>query len=109
MSRTQALDLIRLDYLDRSCEEDLNSRRPDVVCLWRPFAGTGAHCSTAGATGRTDCEIFARNELQTLVERAHVSRDGECSYRSSGRSRPVFSPQERFDPQPRIRTTPNAA
>jgi hypothetical protein len=49
------------------------------------------------ASSRTDCEIFARNELQTLVERAHVSRDGECSYRSSGRSRPVFSPQERFD------------
>ena len=49
--RKLSLDLIRLDYLNRSCEEDLNSRRPDVVCLWRPFAGTGAHCSTAGATG----------------------------------------------------------
>jgi Na+(H+)/acetate symporter ActP len=24
-----------------------NSRRPDVVCLWRPFAGRGTHCSTA--------------------------------------------------------------
>jgi hypothetical protein len=74
-----------------------------------PFCRYGRalfHCRRDRMLGRerlasspTDCEIFARNELQTLVERAHVSRDGECSYRSSGRSRPVFSPQERFDPQ----------
>ena len=51
ISRTQALDLIRLDYLDRSCKEDLNNQRPDVVCLWRPLAGTDTHCSTASATG----------------------------------------------------------
>jgi hypothetical protein len=29
-----------------------NSRRPDVVCLWRPFAGTGTHCSTADLRAR---------------------------------------------------------
>ena len=41
-----------LGYMDRSCEEDVNSRRPDVVCLWRPFAGTGTHCSTVDLRAR---------------------------------------------------------
>src|SRR5258705_12331201 len=35
---------------DRSCEEDLNNLRPDVVCQWRPFACTGAHCCVVGAS-----------------------------------------------------------
>jgi hypothetical protein len=48
--RLQVDDLIRLDCLDRSCEEDLISRRPDVVCSWRPFAGTGTHFSTVGVS-----------------------------------------------------------
>jgi hypothetical protein len=97
---------------------ETNARKLLIIKLSepRPYGRALFHCRRDRmlgrerlASSRTDCEIFARNELQTLVERAHVSRDGECSYRSSGRSRPVFSPQERFDPQPRIRTTPNAA
>src|SRR5262249_17544905 len=49
-SAGRKLDLIRLDDLDRSCGQDLNRRRPDVVCPWRPFARTGAHCFSFGAT-----------------------------------------------------------
>src|SRR5258705_11028310 len=50
VNRTQAPNQIPLDYLDRPCKEDLDSRRPGVVCPWRPFAGTGAPYDVAVVT-----------------------------------------------------------
>src|SRR5215471_21120572 len=74
ISRTQALDLIRLDDLDRSCGQDLNRRRPDVVCPWRPFVGPGAHCSSSGATAWRVAEAMAKSsrEMGVVAEAAGV-------------------------------------
>src|SRR5262249_61132188 len=76
ISRTQALDLIRLDDLDRSCGQDLNCRRPDVVCPWRPFARTGAHCFSFGATAWRVAEPMAKSPREMgVVAKAAGIRD----------------------------------
>src|SRR5262249_20985184 len=76
ITRTQALDLIRLDDLDRSCGQDLNRRRPDVVCLWRPFARTGAHCFSFGATAWRVAEPMAKSPREMgVVAKAASVRD----------------------------------
>src|SRR5262245_37911239 len=76
ISRTQALDLIRLDDLDRSCGQDLNRRRPDVVCPWRPFARTGAHCFSFGATAWGVAKPMAKSPREMgVVAKAAGVRD----------------------------------
>src|SRR5262245_19495950 len=79
ISRTQALDLIRLDDLDRSCGQDLNRRRPDVVCPWRPFARTGAHCFSFGATAWRVAKPMAKSprEMGVVAKAAGVRDLGE--------------------------------
>src|SRR5262245_18326454 len=76
ISRTQALDLIRLDDLDRSCAQDLNRRRPDVVGPWRPFSRTGAHCFSFGATACRVAEPMAKSPREMgVVAKAASLRD----------------------------------
>src|SRR5215469_3891460 len=79
ISRTQALDLIRLDDLYRSCGQDLNRRRLDVVCPWRPFARTGAHCFSFGATAWRVAEPMAKSprEMGVVAKAAGVRDLGE--------------------------------
>src|SRR6516162_10055437 len=79
ISRTQALDLIRLDDLDRSCGQDLNRRRPDVVCPWRPFARTGAHCFSFGPTAWRVAKPMAKSprEMGVVAKAAGVRDLGE--------------------------------
>ena len=69
ISRTQALD-----DLDRSCGQDLNRRKPDVVRLWRPFARTGAHCFCFGATAWRVAEPMAKSprEMGVIAKAADV-------------------------------------
>src|SRR5215471_18460515 len=75
-SAGRKLDLIRLDDLDRSCGQDLNRRRPDVVCPWRPFARTGAHCFSFGATAWRVAEPMAKSPREMgVVAKAAGVRD----------------------------------
>src|SRR5215472_10878897 len=76
ISRTQPLDLIRLDDLDRSWGQDLNRRRLDVVCPWRPFARTSAHCFSFGATAWRVAEPMAKSPREMgVVAKAASVRD----------------------------------
>src|SRR5215475_14199307 len=71
-----SLDLIRLDDLDRSYGQDLSSRRSDVVCPWRPFARTGAHCFSFGATAWRVAEPMAKSPREMgVVAKATGVRD----------------------------------
>src|SRR5262245_44985141 len=75
-SRTPALDLVRLDDLDRPCGQDLIGRGRDVVCLWRPFARTRAHCFSSGATARRVAEPMTKSPREMgVVAKAAGIRD----------------------------------
>src|SRR5215470_2007500 len=76
ISRTQALDLIRLDDLDRSYGQDLSSRRRDVVGPGRPFTRTGAHCFSSGVIARRVAEPMAKSPREMgVVAKAAGVRD----------------------------------
>src|SRR5262249_2237839 len=70
----RALDLIRLDDLDRSCGQGLNRRRPDVVWPWRPCARTSAHCFSFGAATWRVAKPMAKSsrEMGVVAEAAGV-------------------------------------
>src|SRR5262249_37758358 len=75
-TRARALDLIPLVDLDRSRGQDLNRRGPEVVCPWRPFARTGAHCLSSGATARRVAEAMAKSPREMgVVAKAAGIRD----------------------------------
>jgi hypothetical protein len=61
----------------RLAELETSSQRPDVVCLWRPFAGTGTHCSTVAVT-MTTCGGHLRKRRPLKIQRKNSGSGNKC-------------------------------